>query len=121
EYGHLLKDCPLKGPEPPEEEKTQDDFIIPKKKKTTCKSVPGNEDGSHSNRFATLQQENENQDNGDITEPQVPETQMAKTDKLAVQLVIEEQNQLIIFQAPHKQEEVRATMKSYQRKTKFRE
>ncbi|KAH9306206.1 hypothetical protein KI387_010610, partial [Taxus chinensis] len=76
EYGHLVKDYPQRALDPPAEEHKQEEFIIPKKKKITKTQVTSNPVGSDVNRFASLQQDNDDVDNEDPIESQIPKTQM---------------------------------------------
>ncbi|KAH9327048.1 hypothetical protein KI387_007226 [Taxus chinensis] len=59
EYGHLVKDCTAKMPESKEGEKNKDGFVTPKKKQVTKLSEKEHAGISNSNRYASLQVENE--------------------------------------------------------------
>ncbi|KAH9298772.1 hypothetical protein KI387_030454, partial [Taxus chinensis] len=120
EYGHLVKDYPAKMPESKEAGKNKEEFVISKKKQVTKKYGKDQLEICNSNRYASLQEETEEQLE-DLVESQVPETQLDKPIYEANKQKMDTQNQLVVFQG-HPQNNVdQNRIKSYQRKTKFNE
>ncbi|KAH9291319.1 hypothetical protein KI387_043490, partial [Taxus chinensis] len=56
EYGHLVRDCPLKIPDTTVEGRKHEELIEPKGKKTTKEDPSAKLEASSHNRFASLQQ-----------------------------------------------------------------
>ncbi|KAH9303625.1 hypothetical protein KI387_008029 [Taxus chinensis] len=117
EYGDLVKDCIANMPVSKEGEKTKDEFITPKKKQVIKKFEKEQAGISNSNRYASLQEENEEEKVEDMMESQVPETQLDKPTTTAVILQsMDIQNQMVVFQANPNNDKAQPGLKSYQRK-----
>ncbi|KAH9298810.1 hypothetical protein KI387_030492, partial [Taxus chinensis] len=79
EYGHLVKDCPLRIKDPINETLNSDEFVTPPKRKITKEKNAGKVQNNNTNRFASLQTEEAEEDMDVIQETQVLETQMRQT------------------------------------------
>ncbi|KAH9295944.1 hypothetical protein KI387_039532, partial [Taxus chinensis] len=93
EYRHLVRDCKHKVPEEQGEGKAKDDFIAPKKKQTAKKCGKEQANSTNTNRFFCLTIEEE-EDQEELMDSQVPETQMDKNQTVREQQEKEDKNQM---------------------------